>query len=78
VDLSSVLADGDTYEIRDAQNWDTGPVVSGTFDGAPITLPLEDLVPAQPVGVPDAIDSTEMTGHFFNAFVVRRTVNWCP
>ncbi|PKN46078.1 MAG: hypothetical protein CVU59_07115 [Deltaproteobacteria bacterium HGW-Deltaproteobacteria-17] len=78
VDLSSVLADGDTYEIRDAQNWDAGPVVSGTFDGAPITLPMEGLVPAQPVGVPDAIDTTEMTGHFFNAFVVRRTVNWCP
>jgi hypothetical protein len=77
VDLTAVLAVGDAFEIRDAQNWDAGPVVSGTFDGAPVTLPLENLVPAQPVGVPEAIDASEMTGHFFNAFVVRRIVNWC-
>ena len=77
VDLADVLSVGDAYEIRDAQNWDAGPVVSGTFDGAPVTLPLEGLVPAQPVGVPDAIDASELTGHFFNAFVVRKLVNWC-
>jgi hypothetical protein len=78
VDLSGVLAPGDPFEIRNAQNWFAGPVVSGTFDGTPLSLPLVGLEPAQPVGSPGAIAESEMTGRAFNVFVVRHDPAACP
>jgi hypothetical protein len=78
VDLSGVLAPGDPFEIRNAQNWFAGPVVSGTFDGTPLSLPLVGLEPAQPVGSSGAIAESEMTGRAFNVFVVRHDPAACP
>ena len=40
VNLSTVLASGTAYEIRDAQNFFGAPVVSGVYNGGAITLPM--------------------------------------
>jgi hypothetical protein len=51
VDLSaSGIKAGDSYQIRDAQNWYGGAVVWGTYTGAPVTVPMTGLTPAQPFG----------------------------
>lgn len=41
---------GDRFQIRDAQNWYRGPVVSGVYSGAPVGVPMTGLTVAQPVG----------------------------
>jgi hypothetical protein len=51
VDLSaSGIKPGDQYQIRDAQNWYNGAVVSGTYNGSPVTIPMTGLTLALPVG----------------------------
>ena len=51
VDLSaSGMKIGDAYQIRDAENWFNGPVVSGTYTGAPVSIPMTGLTVAQPFG----------------------------
>jgi Concanavalin A-like lectin/glucanases superfamily/Chitobiase/beta-hexosaminidase C-terminal domain/Viral BACON domain len=50
VDVSSVLKAGDSYIVRDAQNYFGAPVASGTYTGAPIAIPMQGLSVAQPVG----------------------------
>ncbi len=50
VDLSSVLASGDTYEIRDAQNWWGSAVASGTYSGGAVSIPMSGLPVAKVVG----------------------------
>jgi hypothetical protein len=69
VDLSSVLANGAQYEIRNVQNFYGPPAVSGTYAGGSIALPMSGVTPATPVGwtAPPA------TGPEFNAFIVTKT-----
>jgi hypothetical protein len=51
VDLSnSGIKAGDQYQIRDAQNWFNGAVVSGTYSGSPVSIPMTGLQVVQPVG----------------------------
>jgi hypothetical protein len=51
VDLSpSGIRVGDQYQIRDAENWYNGPVVSGTYTGAPVNVPMTGLTVVQPFG----------------------------
>lgn len=69
-DLSTVLPLGANYEIRNAQDPLGEPVLTGTYDGNPVTLPLDGLHPQQPVGLPDAILPDEETGRAFNVFLV--------
>src|SRR5207244_5158242 len=38
VDVSSVLSAGTAYEVRNAQDFFSPPVLSGTFDGKPLEL----------------------------------------
>jgi hypothetical protein len=40
VDVSIVLRSGDAYEVRDAQNYFGSPVVSGTYTGGSLRLPM--------------------------------------
>ncbi len=71
VDVSGVLSVGDTYVVRDAQNW-FGPVVAqGTWLGGPLNLPLTLTAVATPVGnVP--VTPTHTTSQF-NAYVLLGT-----
>lgn len=60
VDLSAVLQSGDAYEIRNVQDVFGNPVVTGTFDGAPVVIPMNGVAPPAPMGrtVPRAAPRT--------------------
>jgi hypothetical protein len=51
VDLStSGINIGDKYQIRDSENWYGGPVVSGVYNGSPVSVPMTGLTLTQPFG----------------------------
>jgi len=51
VDLSaSGIRVGDSYQIRDVENWYNGPVVSGVYTGSPVAIPMTGLTVVQPFG----------------------------
>ena len=66
VDLTGVVSPGAAYEIRNAQNFYGPPVVSGTYAGGTVTLPMTGLTPATPVGY----GASALPGPAFSAFVV--------
>ena len=66
VDLTGVVSPGAAYEIRNGQNFFGPPVVSGTYSGGSVTLPMTGLTPATPVGYA----APPSTGPAFAAFVV--------
>jgi hypothetical protein len=66
VDFSSVLPVGSQYEIRNAQNFFGAPVLTGTYAGGTLTLPMSGLSVGTPVGVA----APPATGPEFNAFVL--------
>lgn len=68
VDASGVLKAGTAYEVRDVQNFFGPPVASGTFDGQPVTLPLNLTAVAQPHGGSPV--SVAHTPKEFNVFVI--------
>src|SRR5262249_2971238 len=51
VDLSSVFVSGVSYEIRNAQNFFAAPVLRGTYDGRPVSIPLGEPVAAPVIGL---------------------------
>jgi hypothetical protein len=67
VDVSAVLNVGDAYEIRNAQNYLAGPVITGTYDGRPLQVPLTGLSTAIPVGLSSV---PQMAGQDFDVFVL--------
>ena len=66
VDLSGVLTPGLAYEIRNVQNFFGAPVLSGTYSGGTVSLPMGGLSVGAPVGAP----TPTATGPEFNVFVV--------
>jgi hypothetical protein len=69
VDLSSSgLAIGETFEVRDAQNYFGTPVFTGTYTGALVTLPVSNLPIGMPVG--QVLFTPIHTAPEFAAFVV--------
>ena len=70
VDLSSVLAPGASYVVRNAQNPFGAAVASGTYGGGSISLPMTGLSAAPPVGAapPPA------TGPEFQVFILTSTL----
>ena len=70
VDLSSVLSSGSSFEIRNAQDYFASPVVSGVYDGNPVSVPMNGLSVASPVGYP----KPSPTGPEFNVFVLTTTL----
>lgn len=69
-DLSGVLRDGDSYEIRNAQDFYGAAVASGTFSGGSVTIPLSPMVAVRPLG---RASNSLSTGTQFGVFVVLRT-----
>jgi len=65
-DVSAVLKIGDSYEVRNAQNFYGPPVATGTYSGGRISLPTTGLPSAAPVGWP----TPAPTGPEFNAYVL--------
>jgi hypothetical protein len=66
VDLSSILAPGATFEIRNAQSFFAPPVVKGTYDGSPVALRMAGIPPALMTG----FSTPPATGPDFNAFIL--------
>jgi hypothetical protein len=66
VDLSGVVPVGHRYEIRNAHNFFGSPVVSGTYSGGSVSVPMSNL----PSAAPQGMSAPPPTGPEFNAFVV--------
>lgn len=67
--LDNVLARGQAYEVRDAQNFFGEPVAKGVFDGKPVAIRMKGLTVADPVGIaPDPL--LKHTAPEFGVFVV--------
>ena len=66
VDVSGVLSVGQAYEVRNAQDWFGAPVVTGTYEGGAIALPMTNLSVQAPVGW----TTPSPTGPEFNVFVL--------
>ena len=72
VDLAGAgLTVGDSFEVRDAQNFFGAPVATGTYVGSPITIPMMGPEPAAPVGI-DLLPPVH-TAPGFGAFVLLKT-----
>jgi hypothetical protein len=63
---------GDKFEVRDAQNYFGPAVVRGTYDGNPISLPMNLTEVARPIGNVERLPNH--TSPEFAAFVIKRTV----
>ena len=68
IDLSSVLHAGDSFEIRNAQDYYGPLVASGTYQGGPISIPMAGLTIAQPIGWSGAM--IRSSGPDFGAFIL--------
>jgi hypothetical protein len=68
--LSAVLNAGESYEVRNVQDFFGAPVSSGTYSGGTITLPMTGVTPAQPIG--GSPSPAPRTDPEFDVFVVRR------
>ena len=66
VDLSKVLRSGDSYEVRNAQNFYGSPVASGTYGGGSVSIPISSSSPARSI----TGRSTSSTGTEFGVYVV--------
>jgi Right handed beta helix region len=71
VDVSKVLTVGSRYEVRNVQDYFGAPVVSGTYNGTPIHLPMIGIQPPVPVG--GWVTAPSVTGPEFNVFILTRT-----
>jgi hypothetical protein len=70
VDVSDVLKVGTHYEVRNVQDYFGSPVLTGTYDGRPLVLPMTGLKVAAPIGW----DHTPPpTAPEFNVFVLLPT-----
>ncbi len=74
VDLSSVLAVGSTYEIRNAQDYFGTPMVTGTYTGGTVSIPMS----GSSVETPAGAAAPSPTGPEFNAFVVQTVAGVQP
>jgi hypothetical protein len=68
VGLSGIVPTGASYEIRNVQDLFGAPVVSGTYGGGSVTLPIRAVQPPVPVGFSSS--RSPSTGTVFSAYVV--------
>ena len=69
-DVSSVLSSGDTYVVRNAQNFYGAPVASGTYSGGSLSIPMTAMTAVRPLG---RTSNALSTGTQFGVFVVLKT-----
>ncbi len=70
VNVSGILQSGDQYEVRNAQAIFGGPVVSGTYSGGTISVPMSGVNPPAPIG--RSTPAPPKTGPAFDVFVLTR------
>ena len=70
VNLSAVLHVGDRFEVRSVQDLFGTPVVSGTYDGSAVQIPMRGTAPPATIGRSTPLPPA--TGSAFDAFLVRK------
>jgi len=70
VDVSNVLTNGDSFEVRDAQNFVGSPILTGKYYGGSITIPMDSIAVQRAVG--NVPIPARHTSSQFGAFVVLR------
>jgi hypothetical protein len=70
VDLSRVLQSGDEFEVREVQNYFGTPVISGTYAGGTVSIPMTAVTAPPPLGRTNV--PARSTGTTFHAFVVQQ------
>ena len=73
VDLSGVLTAGDRFEIHNVQRLYGSPVVSGTYAGGTVQIPMDGVSPPPRIG--RTTPTPPVTGPHFDTFVVTRVAN---
>ena len=68
VDLTNIVPLGAQYQIRNVQDWFGTPVVSGTYNGGFVTIPMRSVAPPIPIGMSSS--RAPSTGTAFNTYVV--------
>jgi hypothetical protein len=74
VDPGAIMSAGTDFIVRNAQDFYGDAVVSGTYEGGAISIPMTGLSVAQPIGDPGAIPDGQRTGSAFNVFVLQAAV----
>jgi hypothetical protein len=67
VSVRDVVPIGAAYEVRNAQDFFSEPVLRGTFNGEPLPLPMNGLSTARPIA---RLRTPAPTGPTFNVFVL--------
>ncbi len=67
-DLTSVVRMGDRYEVRNVQDVFGSPVVSGTYGGGSVGIPMSGVTPPTPIG--NSPRAPVRTGPSFDVFLV--------
>jgi hypothetical protein len=65
--VREVMPTGAAYEVRNAQNFFSEPVLRGTFKGDPLQLPMNGLSTARPMA---RLRTPSPTGPTFNVFIL--------
>jgi hypothetical protein len=73
VNLSGVLRPGDRYVIQDAQDFYGKPVVSGTYSGGSVSIPMTGLTKAIPTGFSAPVHTAPSFGTFVVMLSAKRT-----
>ena len=71
VSIGSVLNTGDAYNIWNVQDIFGGPVVTGTYQGGTISIPMAGVTPPAPIG--GSFLPLHKTGPVFDVFVLKRS-----
>ena len=70
IDVSNILNAGDRYVVHHVYDFFGSPVVSGTYSGGPISIPLRVYTAPAPIGMSSIPPST---GNDFNVFVIQKS-----
>jgi len=68
VDLSGIVGVGNRYEVRNVQDPCGAPVLSGTYGGGPVDVPMTGVTPVAPIG--GSPSPPPQTGPDFGVFIV--------
>ena len=71
VDLSGIVRVGDHYDVHNVQDFFGAPVLSGTYAGGPVDVPMAGVTPVAPIG--SSPTPPPQTGPDFGVFVVTST-----
>src|SRR3989442_6735799 len=71
VDLSGIVRVGDRYDVHNVQDFFGAPVLSGTYAGGPVDVPMTGVTPVAPIG--GSPTPPPRTGPDFGVFVVTST-----